>query len=181
MSMLGISSLNEIFGNENNHLTASRILNLLREKIKFSLHQTGKEGENQDGIDMALCVLHKKKKILEYAGAYNPLLLIRNGELQEYKADRMPIGIYHVEKDSFTNHEIKIKKGDLIYIFSDGFADQFGGPKQTKFKINNFKKLLLEISEKPMSSQKKILEERFYKWKGDLDQVDDIIVIGIQF
>lgn len=181
MSMLGISSLNEIFGNENNHLTASRILNLLREKIKFSLHQTGKEGENKDGMDMALCIYHKKKNIIEYAGAYNPLYLIRNGELIEHKADRMPIGIYHIEKESFTNHEIEIQKGDVIYIFSDGYVDQFGGPGQTKFKAANFKKLLLEINEKPMKEQQNILDERFAKWKGDLDQIDDVILIGIRF
>ncbi len=181
MSMLGVSSLNEIFGNENNSLTAARILELLRIKIKFSLRQTGKEGENKDGMDMAMCVLHKKKNILEYAGAYNPLYLFRNGELQVYKADRMPIGIYHVEKDHFTNHEIKLKSGDSIYIFSDGYVDQFGGPVQTKFKSGNFKKLLGEIQNQPMSKQKQILEERFYKWKGELEQVDDVIVIGITF
>ncbi len=181
MSMLGISSLNEIYGNENNGITANRILNLLREKIKFSLHQTGKEGENKDGMDMAMCIYHKNKNLLEYAGAYNPLYLIRDCELQEYKADRMPIGIYHVEKDTFTNHEIKIKKGDIIYIFSDGFVDQFGGPAQTKFKSMNLKKLLLEICNKPMENQKEILEERFNKWKGNLDQIDDIIFIGIKF
>ena len=181
MSMLGISSLNEIHGNENNNLTASRILNLLREKIKFSLHQTGKEGENKDGMDMGLCILHKKKNIIEYAGAFNPLYLIRKGELIEYKADRMPVGIYHVEKESFTNHEIQIKKDDIIYIFSDGYVDQFGGPGQTKFKSSNLKKLLIEISTKPMSQQKQILEEQFVKWKGDLEQVDDVIFIGIKF
>ncbi len=181
MSMLGVSSLNEIFGNENHHLTAARMLNLLREKIKFSLHQTGKEGENKDGMDMALCIYHKKKKLLEYAGAYNPLYLIRDGKLQEYKADRMPIGIYHIEKESFTNHEINIKKGDAIYIFSDGYADQFGGPGQTKFKSGNLKKLLLEINEKPMEEQHQILDTRFMKWKGNLDQIDDVILIGIRF
>jgi serine phosphatase RsbU (regulator of sigma subunit) len=181
MSMLGVSSLNEIFGNENINLTASKILNLLREKIKFSLHQTGKEGENKDGMDMAMCIYHKKKSMIEYAGAYNPLYLFRNGELQVHKADRMPIGIYHVEKESFTNHEIKIQKGDVIYIFSDGYVDQFGGPGQTKFKAANFKKLLLEINEKPMKEQQQILDERFAKWKGDLDQIDDVILIGIRF
>lgn len=181
MSMLGVSSLNEIFGSKNNHLTANKILNLLREKIKFSLHQTGKDGENKDGMDMALCIYHKKKNLIEYAGAYNPLYLIRNGELLEYKADRMPVGVYHIEKESFTNHEIKTQKGDVIYIFSDGYVDQFGGPGQTKFKTANFKKLLLEINEKPMKEQQQILDERFAKWKGDLDQIDDVILIGIRF
>ena len=181
MSMLGISSLNEIFSNKNENLTASKILNLLREKIKSSLHQTGKDSETQDGMDIALCILHKKKKILEYAGAYNPLYIIKDGELQEYKADRMPIGIYLDEKSGFTNHKIKIKKGDVIYIFSDGYADQFGGPAQTKFKTVNMKKLLLEIYDKPMNKQKQILEDRFNKWKGKLNQIDDIIFIGIRF
>ncbi len=181
MSMLGISLLNEIFSNKNDNLTAGKILNLLREKIKFSLHQTGKDSENKDGMDIALCIFHKKKKILEYAGAYNPLFLIRDGELQEYKADRRPIGIYLVEKSSFTNHKIKIKKGDVIYIFSDGYADQFGGPAQTKFKTVNLKKLLLEINDKPMNKQKQILEDRFNKWKGKLNQIDDVIFIGIRF
>ncbi|MGM0406984.1 MAG: SpoIIE family protein phosphatase [Bacteroidota bacterium] len=181
MSMLGISSLNEIIGSETNNLTAAKILNLLREKIKFSLHQTGKEGEAKDGMDIALCVLHKKKMVLEFAGAFNPLYHFRNGELNEYKADRMPIGIYHIEKKEFTNNEIEIKKGDTIYIFSDGYADQFGGPGQTKFKSANLKKMLTEIINQPMDKQKEILEERFNKWKGQLDQVDDIIMIGIRF
>lgn len=181
MSMLGVASLNEIFGNENDNITAARILELLREKIKFSLHQTGKEGENKDGMDMAMCIYHKNKNIIEYAGAYNPLYLIRNGELIEYKADRMPIGIYHVEKEHFTNHEISVKKDDRIYIFSDGYADQFGGPGETKFKSVNIKKMLLEIHNKTMHEQKLILEERFEKWKGDLSQIDDIIFIGIRF
>jgi serine phosphatase RsbU (regulator of sigma subunit) len=181
MSMLGISSLNEIFGSKDDNLTAHKILNQLRAKIKFSLHQTGKEGENKDGMDMALCILHKNTNILEYAGAYNPLYLIRDGELQEYKADRMPVGIYHVERDSFTNHEIKIKKGDVIYIFSDGYVDQFGGPGETKFKSSNMKKLLVEINSKPMNEQKQILEDNFHKWKGKLNQIDDIIFIGIKF
>ncbi len=181
MSMLGVSSLNEIFGNENHNLTAARILELLREKIKYSLHQTGKEGENKDGMDMAMCIYHKNKNIIEYAGAYNPLYLIRDGELLEYKADRMPIGIYHVEKENFTNHEIKIKKDDVIYIFSDGYADQFGGPGETKFKSVNIKKMLLEIHKSSMKDQKQILEDRFNKWKGDLSQIDDLIFIGIKF
>lgn len=180
MSMLGISSLNEIFGNENEDLTASRILVLLREKIKFSLHQTGKEGENKDGMDMALCVLHKNKNIIEYAGAYNPLCLVRNNEMIQYKADRMPIGIYYKEKNDFENHEIKIQKDDTIYIFSDGYADQFGGPKESKFKSKNLKKLLLEISTKPMAEQKQILDKQFSNWKGDLDQIDDVIILGVK-
>jgi serine phosphatase RsbU (regulator of sigma subunit) len=181
MSMLGISSLNEIISGDKQKLTAAKILNLLREKIKFSLHQTGKTGETKDGMDITLCILDKKTLTLEYAGAFNPLYHFRNRELTEYKADRMPIGIYHVEKETFTNHEITIMPGDTIYLFSDGYADQFGGPAQTKFKSTNLKKLLTEIVNQPMGKQKEILEEKFNQWKGNLYQVDDIIVIGIKF
>jgi len=181
MSMLGISSLNEIVSGDKQKLNAAKILNLLREKVKFSLHQTGKTGETKDGMDIALCILDKKTMTLEYAGAYNPLYHFRNGKLNEYKADRMPIGIYHVEKETFTNHEITIMPGDTIYLFSDGYADQFGGPAQTKFKSTNLKNLLSEIVDQPMDKQKEMLEDKFNQWKGDLDQVDDIIVIGIKF
>ncbi|MEE4196941.1 MAG: SpoIIE family protein phosphatase [Bacteroidales bacterium] len=181
MSMLGISSLNEIIGGDKNQLTAAKILNLLRQKIKFSLHQTGKEGEAKDGMDIALCILHKEAMHLEYAGAFNPLYHFSHGELNEYKADRMPIGIYHVEKETFTNHMVNLKPGDTIYIFSDGYADQFGGPAQTKFKSTSLKKLFADIVHEPMNKQKEILVEKFDEWKGDLDQIDDIIVIGIKF
>ncbi|MGC9375016.1 MAG: SpoIIE family protein phosphatase [Bacteroidales bacterium] len=181
MSMLGISSLNEIISGDKQKLTAAKILNMLREKVKFSLHQTGKEGEAKDGMDIALCILDKKTMLLEYAGAYNPLYHFRNGKLNEYKADRMPIGIYYMEKETFTNHELTIIPGDTIYLFSDGYADQFGGPAQTKFKSTNLKKLFTEIVNQPMNKQKGILEEKFNQWKGDLDQVDDIIVLGIKF
>jgi len=131
-------------------------------------------------MDIALCILDKKTMTLEYAGAYNPLYHFRNGKLNEYKADRMPIGIYHVEKETFTNHKIAIQPGDTIYIFSDGYADQFGGPAQTKFKSTNLKKLLTEIVNQPMNKQKEILEEKFNEWKGDLDQLDDVILMGIR-
>ena len=129
---MGFQHLNEIITN-NNDLQANTVLNLLREKIKTSLHQTGKEGEAADGMDMAFCVLQKEqKKYFSYSGAYNPLFIFQDGEFKEYKADRMPIGIYYGEKESFTNYEINVKKGDTIYIFSDGFADQFGGPDGVK-------------------------------------------------
>ncbi|HUX95373.1 MAG TPA: SpoIIE family protein phosphatase [Bacteroidales bacterium] len=179
MSTLGISSLNEIITNKND-LSAGIILNLLRQKIKTSLHQTGKEGEAADGMDIAFCVLHKDRKKLEFAGAYNPLVLFQSGELKEYKGDRMPIGIYYGEKETFTNHEIKVKRGDTIYIFSDGMCDQFGGSNGLKYKIANLKKLLKEIYPKPMDEQRNIIEKEFEIWKGSFDQVDDIAIIGVR-
>jgi serine phosphatase RsbU (regulator of sigma subunit) len=179
MSTLGISTLNEIITNRVD-LHANTVLNLLREKIKKSLHQTGKEGEAADGMDVSFCILHKDRKTLEYSGAYNPLIIVQGGETKEYKADRMPIGIYIGEKESFTNYEINVSPGDTIYIFSDGFTDQFGGPEGAKYKKANLKKLISEIWSKPMKEQKRIFEEEFEKWKNKADQIDDVTIIGIR-
>jgi serine phosphatase RsbU (regulator of sigma subunit) len=179
MSTLGISTLDEIITN-NTDLKANTVLNLLREKIKTSLHQTGKQGEATDGMDVAFCILHKDRKKLEFSGAYNSLLIFQDGELREFRADRMPIGIYYGEKKTFTNYEIKVQKGDTIYIFSDGFADQFGGPKGSKYMKYNLKRLLSEIYQRPMSEQKSILENEFEKWKGSSDQIDDVTILGVR-
>lgn len=179
MSTLGISTLNEIITN-NVDLQANTVLGFLREKIKTSLHQTGKEGEAADGMDISFCIISKNKKILQYSGAYNPLLIFQGGELKEYKADRMPIGIYYGEKKTFTNYEINLKKGDVIYIFSDGYADQFGGPDGVKYKSANLKKLLTQNYSRPMSEQKAIFEKELENWKGSAEQVDDITMIGIR-
>jgi serine phosphatase RsbU (regulator of sigma subunit) len=179
MSTLGISTLDEIITN-NTDLKANTVLNLLREKIKTSLHQTGKQGEATDGMDVAFCILHKDRKKLEFSGAYNSLLLFQDGELREFRADRMPIGIYYGENETFTNYEIKVQKGDTIYIFSDGFADQFGGPKGSKYMKYNLKRLLSEIYQRPMSEQKGILENEFEKWKGSANQIDDVTILGVR-
>jgi Serine phosphatase RsbU, regulator of sigma subunit len=179
MSTLGISTLDEIIAN-NADLKANTILNLLREKIKTSLHQTGKQGEANDGMDLAFCILHKDRRTLEFSGAYNPLFLFQGAEFMEYRADRMPIGIYYGEKETFTNYKIDIQKGDTIYIFSDGFADQFGGPKGSKYMKYNLKKLLSEIYNKPMAEQRIILENEFEKWKGSSNQIDDVTILGVR-
>ena len=179
MSMLGVSFLNEIV-NKHNIIKANSILNSLRDDVKKTLSQTGKEGEAKDGMDIALCIVDTDNMKMQYAGAYNPLYLYRNNELIEIKADRMPIGIYIKEKESFTNHEIDIQKNDTFYIFSDGYSDQFGGPDGRKFKTKEFKKLLLSIHKKPLIEQKEILNKKIDNWKGDYDQLDDIIVLGIR-
>ncbi len=179
MSTLGMTTLDEIINN-NTDLKANTVLNLLREKIKTSLHQTGKQGEATDGMDIAFCILHKDRKKLEFSGAYNSLLIFQGGELREYRADRMPIGIYYSEKETFTNYEIDVQKGDTIYIFSDGFADQFGGPKGSKYMKYNLKKLLSEIYNKPMAEQRIILENEFEKWKGSANQIDDVTILGVR-
>ncbi|MCB2197410.1 MAG: tetratricopeptide repeat protein [Bacteroidetes bacterium] len=179
MSMLGFAFLNEIVNKEAD-LKASNILNHLRNYVKESLHQTGKENEAKDGMDIALCIIDPEHKKLQYSGAYNPLYLIRNDEFISLKADRMPIGIHIVEKESFTNHEIDIQKDDIIYIFTDGYIDQFGGPNASKFKIGPFKDKLVSIKDKEMKEQKEILESEFNSWKGERDQIDDVLVMGIK-
>lgn len=179
MSMLGVSFLNEIV-NRHEITTANIILNDLRADVKKTLGQEGKEGEAKDGMDLALCIVDLEKMKLQYAGAYNPMYLYRNNELIEVKADRMPIGIFVKEKESFTNNELDLQKGDVFYIFSDGYQDQFGGEDGQKFKTKNFKKLLLDIYEKPMAEQREILNTRIDEWRGKWEQVDDIIVLGVR-
>jgi len=179
MSMLGFAFLNEIVNKEID-LNANIILNQLRNYVKKSLHQTGKENETKDGMDAALCIIDKENQELQFAGAYNPLYLIRDNKLEQIKGDRMPIGIYVHEKESFTNHIIKLQENDIIYLFTDGYADQFGGPNGKKFRNSAFKNLLTAIHDKSMKEQKEILEKTFYEWKGNREQIDDILIIGIR-
>ena len=179
MSMLGIAFLNEIV-NKNSSANSHEILAQLRAHVMKSLHQTGKEDESKDGMDIALCIVDMQKKELQFSGAHNPLYLIRNNELTEIKADKMPIGISIRYNQPFTCHNIKLQEKDLLYIFSDGYYDQFGGINKKKFGIRRFKELLIEIHNKPMEEQQRLLEENFLSWKGSYDQLDDILVMGIQ-
>ncbi|MCD6566038.1 MAG: SpoIIE family protein phosphatase [Bacteroidales bacterium] len=179
MSILGITSLNEIVNNLDS-IKANRILNQLREKIMKSLHQTGQGGESKDGMDISLCIFNRKTKELQYSGANNSLYYIRRDILHEIKPDKMPIGVSGIEEKSFRNNVVKMKKGDVLYIFTDGFPDQFGGPKEKKFKYKPFKNLLLEIHNKNMKEQREILLSTFHAWKRDFEQVDDILIIGVR-
>jgi serine phosphatase RsbU (regulator of sigma subunit) len=179
MSMLGVSLLNEIV-NKEKYFQANEILNKLRDYIKTTLSQTGKENEAKDGMDIAMVVLDLDNNQLEFAGANNPLYIVRKGELIEIKGDNMPIGIHGGEERRFKNNIIPLEKDDMVYIFSDGYADQFGGPDGGKFKTKPFKRLFTEISARPAFQQWILLEEAIEGWKGALDQVDDILVIGIR-
>lgn len=179
MHMLGSVFLNEIV-TKGNFNTASDILNQLRDHIMSSLNQTGESGEAQDGLDIALCIIDCENKKLQYSGANNPLYIIRKKELIEIKGDRMPVGIHINFDKSFTNHIINIESNDKLYMFSDGFADQFGGPKGKKFRYKQFKELLISISDEPMSIQKEILNNTHDNWRGSLEQIDDILVFGIK-
>ena len=132
-----------------------------------------------DGMDLAVCKLNVKSMQLEYAGANNPLWIIHEGELLEMKADKQPIGMYD-DRKPYTNHKINLEKGDSIYIFSDGFEDQFGGPKGKKFKRNPFKKLLLSMQDQQMDKQKELIDQALISWQGTREQVDDICIIGVK-
>ncbi len=180
LSIMGVSFLNEILSAKGPCRPAS-ILNLLRERVMNALHQRGEELENKDAMDMALLVYNTETRELEYAGANNPLYHIRKKVLTEIKADKMPVGINAIEEESFNNHSLQLKHGDTVYIFSDGYADQFGGPLDKKFKYGPMKELLMDISESSMEEQNKVLEETITSWKGDGDQIDDILMFGIKF
>ena len=135
------------------------------------------EEDVKDGMDIALCKLEGNE--LQYAGANNPLWIVRNGEIIETKANKQPIGKFEPSQP-FSTHKIKLEKGDVIYIFSDGFVDQFGGDKGKKFKAKPFKELLSKLQESTMEKQKKLINETFENWKGDLEQIDDVCVIGVK-
>lgn len=187
MSMLGISFLNEIVGEFYDELNAAQVLNRLREEVKKSLHQGQNSHSVKDGMDMALCAINYQEMKLQFAGANNPLYIIRNingqpaNEIEEYKPDKMPIGVYIKEKESFTNQIIDVNKGDLLYVFSDGFIDQFGGKNGEKFKKRRFRELLLSVSHLPIDEQKSKLETTLNSWMGTKhEQLDDITVIGVR-
>lgn len=180
MSIMGVSFLNEILSARGSYKPAT-ILNLLRERVMNALHQRGEELENKDAMDMALVVYNSKTNELQYAGANNPLYHIRKKVLTEIKADKMPVGINAIEEESFTNHSLQLKQGDVVYLFSDGYADQFGGPQDKKFKYGPMKELLMSISEEKMEDQKRILEQTIMSWKGERAQIDDILFFGIKF
>jgi serine phosphatase RsbU (regulator of sigma subunit) len=179
LSMLGISSMNEIV-NRSKDLSPGKILEQLREVVIASMHQTGSKGEAQDGIEIALCVIDMKKKEMEYSGANRPLYLVRDETVQHIRPDRMPIGIYEQDAVSFKKHSIKLKKGDSIYLFSDGYVDQLGGPRRKTYRAINFRKQLLKIQDQPMERQKAILLDKMARWQGEVEQIDDILVLGFR-
>jgi serine phosphatase RsbU (regulator of sigma subunit)/tetratricopeptide (TPR) repeat protein len=179
MSMLGHAFLDEII-NTREIKDAATVLNILRDEIINTLRQKGTTGETRDGMDISLVIIDLKAGKLDYAGANNPLYIIRDRNMLRFQADRMPIGIHFISFTPFVNQVIEIKKDDYIYLFSDGYADQFGGPKGKKFMYKPFQDLLLRNHEKSMDLQKEILENTFEKWKGDREQVDDVMVIGIK-
>ncbi|MES2286391.1 MAG: tetratricopeptide repeat protein [Bacteroidota bacterium] len=178
MSMLNISYLHENIV-ERNILLPHDILNSQRKKIIQALNPIGNTEECKDGMDCTLCVYDFDKMLLHFAAANNPLWLVRNGELIEFKADKMPVGKYNEKMDPFTLQTIELQKGDVIYTSTDGFADQFGGNGKKLMK-KKFKEELLKIQDQPMKEQHGYLNDFFEHWKGSSEQVDDVCVIGIR-
>lgn len=180
MSMLGVAFLNEIV-NKNDVKEPNQILNQLRTNIIESLHQEYGIMGSKDGMDLALCIIDKKTMKLQFAGAYNPCIIIRENEIFELLPDKMPIGIHAVKVDrDFTNKEFDLQKNDTIYLFTDGYIDQFGGENGLKYRQKPFRELLLKISEKEMSKQKNMLEKTMNNWQGERSQLDDMMIMGIR-
>lgn len=179
MSMLGVSSLNEAII-EKNISMPNEVLNEIRSSIIASLNPEGSEEESKDGMDCVLCGFDFKNMKLYMAAANNPLWIVRSGEVHEYKPDKMPVGKYGDDLNSFSLQAINLQKGDIIYTFTDGYADQFGGAKGKKFKYKQLKEKILSIHRLTMEEQKEILSETFEAWKGNLEQVDDVLVIGLR-
>ncbi len=179
MSIVGYNLLKHVVNK--NITTPSFILDGLNDGVSETLHHGHEESHAKDGMDISLCTIDFNKLELQFAGAFNPLFIIRRNELIQVKADKFPIGYFlGEEKKKFTNHIIQLERGDCIYTFSDGYADQFGGANGKKFMAKHFRDLLLEIHKEPIHLQKEILNKTFEDWRGNHDQVDDILVIGLK-
>ncbi len=182
ISMLGYSFLNDIINDLGDRIQTNLVLDMLRERIKKSL-SSSKEYTYKDGMDMAFAIIDTRNMKMQFSGAYNPALVVRtvDGEKQviKIKADRQPIGLYLVEKP-FSATEFQLNKNDMIYMFSDGYADQLGPSHKGKFTMRRFKELLSEISDLPVNQQEQVLWERFEQWKGDYYQLDDVLILGFR-
>ncbi|MBA3706342.1 MAG: SpoIIE family protein phosphatase, partial [Bacteroidetes bacterium] len=175
MSIIGSTVLNQTIKNTSINSPAD-VLGFLNKEITKTLNSI------KDGMDMSLCAINIKKMELQYAGANNPLYIVRNKKIIEIKADKQAIGAdtENSEIKIFTNHNVRLEKGDAVYMFTDGYADQFGGPSGKKFKYKKFQELLIGIQDNSMKEQKELLNDYHHQWRGELEQVDDILVIGIK-
>lgn len=179
MSMLGVTFLNEIV-NHKKIIDPKEVLNVLRKNIIVSLRQSDEEATPSDGMDISLVVIDNENNELTFSGAFNPVLIVRDSKIITLKADRMPIGIYHRKNMDFSSHKMSITPGDMIYLYTDGYPDQFGGEQDRKFTTRKFKNILLDINQKPMMVQKTILENTMENWMNGTEQIDDITVLGVR-
>jgi serine phosphatase RsbU (regulator of sigma subunit)/tetratricopeptide (TPR) repeat protein len=179
MSIIGFNGLNQIV-NEYNYTKPSDILTHLNRRISNTLKQRVEDSKIRDGMDVAICSIDLENNKLEFAGAFSPLFILRNNEVMKFKGDKHPIGNFvGTEEFEFTNNEIDLLPDDRIYIFSDGFVDQFGGPNGKKLKYNYFRQLLIDNHKRPMAEQKEKINEFFEAWKSGFEQIDDVCIIGV--
>ena len=180
MSMLGISLLNDIL-NDNNSISPGDLLTQLRARIIIELNQSEDEQASKDGMDISLIKLDLKTAKADWAGANNPLWIVRKNDdhIEEIKPNKEPIS-YYSDMNQYTNNSVQLNKGDSFYLFSDGYPDQFGGIKGKKIKLKTFKDLVVMNAGEEMEMQKLLLNKFFENWKGDLDQIDDICVLGVK-
>jgi serine phosphatase RsbU (regulator of sigma subunit) len=180
MSVLAHSAISGVLQQQKVN-SAAILLNFLADAIKETFRHHHYEASIADGMDIAVCILDRKKMNLQFAGAKNPVVWISKGKIVEFKGDKQVIsGTSDKTCAPFTNHVIDLNKGDSLYIFSDGFADQFGGPSGKKFKFSRLKDFLISISEMPLYQQKQKLTDEFLNWKGELEQVDDVCMMGVR-
>jgi len=177
VSMMNVSILNEVV-NQKGITNTGEILNEVRNNVIKSLNPKGNEGVN-DGMDCVLCAFDFNKKTLQYSASNNSFYIIRNKELIVCKADKMPIGL-STKMDNFTTNEIQLQSGDVVYMFTDGYADQFGGENNKKFKYKQLEETLMSVQDFTMTTQKNVLVDKFYSWMGNNEQTDDVLVIGIK-
>jgi len=179
MSLIGLKIFNQSIKQQNVNSPAEALDYLNNEVFNTVNKHSDSDNIIRDGMDVALCSINFKTLKLTFSGAKNPVYIIRNKELHEIKGDKQPIGSYAAQ-EPFTNKEYQLEKGDMVYIFSDGYADQFGGPKGKKLKYKSFKNLLIENSDKSMDEQEKQLNDLFENWRGALEQLDDVCIIGVR-
>jgi len=181
MSLIGYTLLNQIVG-EKEEFRPSKILTLLDEGVKEALRQKEEGAETMDGMDMGLATIDRRRQEVRYGGALRPLFVYRNGELEEFEGSRFSIGGYQIPRPHlYDDHMIKMKTGDTLYMFSDGLTDQFGGPRCKKFTKKRVKELLSECSNMPIEQQHDWVAKNMEEWKGNVEQTDDIMLIGVKF
>jgi PAS domain S-box-containing protein len=180
MSMISNEYLHQVINYEK-FLKPEEALQMIDEKVKNSLSQLGKDGaQAHDGFDISLCFLDLDSNLITYAGAYRPLLIVRNGDMVQLTPEKYSIGGHHQINKKYTSKFYQLEKGDRVYSFSDGIVDQFGGPSDKKFSLKRFKALLIDIQHLNMDEQKTSIQNAYQDWKGSAEQTDDILVIGVE-
>jgi serine phosphatase RsbU (regulator of sigma subunit) len=179
MSLLNISFLNETI-NTTSFVTPNDVLGEVRAQIIEALRSDGSEEGGKDGMDCVLCAYNFKSGELLFSAANNPLWVCRNKTIIEYKPDKFPVGKHDRENEPFRLQKVDLLPGDIVYTFTDGYADQFGGASGKKFKVKQLKELLLSIAHLPMNEQKDVVSKTLRKWKKGIDQIDDILIVGVR-